>query len=81
MPGMNMPAAGAQMRSAAAPVDHASMPGMTAAPLSAADRKLDELVARLLGDSVVRSRIQTDTALKRRWDDAARRTLLLNNPR
>lgn len=57
------------------------MPGMTAAPLSAADMKLDELVARLLADSVVRSRIQTDTALKRRWDEAARRTLLLNNPR
>lgn len=81
MPGMNMPPAGAQPRSGAAPVDHTNMPGMTAAPLSAADRKLDELVARLLSDSVVRSRIQTDSALKRRWDEAARRTLLLHNPR
>jgi hypothetical protein len=78
MPGMNMPA-GAR-RTTEAPMDHANMSGMTTAPLSAADVKLDQLLAGLLRDTIVRARIQTDTALKRRWDEAARRTLLLNDP-
>ena len=80
MPGMNMPSGDARRRTTAAPMDHASMPGMTTAPVSAADVKLDQLLAGLLRDTIVRARIQTDTALKRRWDEAARRTLLLTDP-
>lgn len=82
MPGMNRPAARA---TAPAQMDHANMPGMampapTAALLSAGDVKLDSLLNALLNDSVVRQRIQSDTSLKRRWDEAAKQTILLNRP-
>lgn len=69
---------------AMAGMDHSNMPGMsgaaTAPTTTAVDAKLDRLVATLLNDSVVRQRIQNDTALRRRWDEAARRTLLPNRP-
>ena len=65
-------------------MDHSNMPGMSSAATvptaTAADANLDRLVATLLNDSVVRQRIQNDTVLRRRWDEAARRTLLPNRP-
>ena len=83
MPGMATNTAPAN---AMAGMDHSTMPGMSGVsgaatpPATAADEKLDRLVAGLLSDSIVRQRIQTDTALRRRWDEAARRTLLPSRP-
>lgn len=82
MPGMSRPAA---RGTAPAQVDHANMPGMvmpavSATPVSAGDLKLDSLVSALLNDPAVRQRIQSDSNLKRRWDQAARRTILLDRP-
>jgi uncharacterized protein involved in copper resistance len=69
---------------AMAGMDHSNMPGMpgmpSASPTTAADAKLDRLVATLLNDPIVRQRIQSDSALRRRWDEAARRTLLPTSP-
>ena len=65
-------------------MDHSNMPGMTAAPAPApapaGEVKLEQLIAALLRDSVVQARIRADTALRRRWDQAAQRTLLPNTP-
>lgn len=80
MPGMRPTRAAA---SAPAQMDHANMPGMTmpaTPPVTTADLKLDSLLNALLNDAVVRQRIQSDTSLKRRWDQAARRTILLDRP-
>lgn len=83
MPGMGTKTPPAN---AMAGVAHSKMPGMgseaTTAPTAttAADAKLDRLVAALVNDPLVRQRIQTDTALRRRWDEAARRTLLPTRP-
>ena len=71
---------------AMAGMDHSNMPGMTGTSnagttaATAADAKLDLFVATLLNDPMVRQRIQRDTALRRRWDEAARRTILPSRP-
>ena len=87
MPGMaTQTTAKSAAPSAMAGMDHSNMPGMTgtsnaAMPAAtAADAKLDLFVATLLNDPMVRQRIQSDTALRRRWDEAARRTLLPSRP-
>ncbi len=81
MPGMGTKTAAPTAMPA---MDHSNMPGMsgaaTAATTTAADAKLDRLVATLLNDPIVRQRIQSDSALRRRWDEAARRTLLPSRP-
>ena len=41
-----------------------------------ADEKLQQLIAGLVKDSVVRARIQADTALRRRWADTSLRRIL-----
>lgn len=83
----NMPGMGPPSRTATPSMpsmDHPNMPGMTggmSTPVTAAELKLDTLVAALLNDPVVRQRIQTDSSLKRRWDSAAKQTILLTRPR
>ena len=47
---------------------------------AAADDKLQQLIAGLVKDSVVRARIQADTALRRRWADTSLRRILINPP-
>ena len=47
---------------------------------AAADEKLQQLIAGLVKDSVVRARIQADTALRRRWADTSLRRILINPP-
>ena len=47
---------------------------------AAADEKLQQLIAGLVKDSVVRARIQADTALRRRWADTSLRRILSNPP-
>lgn len=81
MPGMVPPSRAATPSTP--PMDHSNMPGMTGAmstPATAAELKLDTLVAALLNDPIVRQRIQSDSSLKRRWDNAARQTILLTRP-
>ena len=87
MPGMVAPTSRTTRSpgtSTAPAMDHANMPGMTAAPVPApapaGEVKLERLIAALLQDSLVRARIRADTALRRRWDQAAQRTLLPNTP-
>ena len=43
---------------------------------AAADEKLQQLIAGLVKDSVVRARIQADTALRRRWADTSLQRIL-----
>ena len=45
-----------------------------------ADEKLQLLIAGLVKDSVVRARIQADTALRRRWADTSLRRILISPP-
>ena len=81
MPGMVPPSRAATP--SMPPMDHTNMPGMTGAmstPATAAELKLDTLVAALLNDPIVRQRIQSDSSLKRRWDSAAKQTILLTRP-
>ena len=87
MPGMASNAASATRAApqSIAGMDHSNMPGMTApnaiaATTAVTDVKLNRLVEMLLADPAVRQRIQSDTALRRRWDEAARSTLLPRNP-
>ena len=47
---------------------------------AAADDKLQQLIAGLVKDSVVRARIQADTALRRRWADTSLRRILISPP-
>lgn len=47
---------------------------------AAADEKLQLLIAGLVKDSVVRARIQADTALRRRWADTSLRRILISPP-
>ena len=47
---------------------------------AAADEKLQQLIAGLVKDSVVRARIQADTALRRRWADTSLRRILISPP-
>lgn len=65
MAGMQMPAA--------------PMPGMEM-PADAGEQKLDRLIAALVRDSVVRRRIQADSVLRKRWDDAAALAIVRANP-
>ena len=48
---------------------------------AAADEKLQQLIAGLVKDSVVRARIQADTALRRRWADTSLRRILTSPQR
>ena len=83
MPGMSRAAATAgRTTTNMAGMDHSNMPGMAATPqaVSAADVKMDTLITALLNDPVVRQRIQADSSLKRRWDEAARQAILLGRP-
>ena len=74
-------------------MDHSQMPmgtnrapnaGRAAAPTATAqdqaDDKLQQLIAGLVKDSVVRARIQADTALRRRWADTSLRRVLISPP-
>lgn len=60
----------------------ANMPGMgnaspnTARTPAAGDVKLDRLLTELLKDPVVQQRVRSDSTLRNRWDEAARRTIL-----
>ena len=79
---------------AMAGMDHSQMPMGTNRPQNAAtvrspvpisaqnaaDEKLQRLVAALLRDSVVRTRIQADTALRREWADTSLRRVLTRPP-
>lgn len=56
------------------------MPGMQAAPPNPTDQKLQRLIAQLVQDSVVRSRIQSDSVLRNRWQDPEVRRVLLGRP-
>lgn len=75
-----MPAGGA---------DHANMPGMQATqemrgspPVATTPTtpKLDTLIAELVQDSVVRRRIEADTALRRLWANPEVRRILQQRP-
>lgn len=72
-------------------MDHAGMTGMQggmpgmqhgAAAMAGedADAKLRALVAELVQDPAVRARIQADSVLRNRWNDARIRRILLNQP-
>lgn len=65
---------------AAQPMDHSTMPGMQAAAPNPTDQKLQRLIAQLVQDSVVRSRIQSDSVLRNRWRDPEVRRILLGRP-
>ena len=79
---------------AMAGMDHSQMPMGTnrtpnaatvrspapAAAQNDADEKLQRLVAALLRDSVVRARVQADTALRRQWADTSLRRVLTRPP-
>ena len=55
--------------------------GSAATPrVTPGDEKLQRLVAALLQDSVVRQRVQADTALRRQWADTTLRRVLINPP-
>lgn len=61
-------------------MDHSTMPGMQATPPNPIDQKVQQLIAQLVQDSVVRSRIQSDTVLRNRWQDPDVRRILLGRP-
>ena len=80
---------------AMAGMDHSNMPGMAKSATSAggttpaaimefgaspADEKLRQIVAALVRDSVVQRRIAADSVLRRAWDNAAVRQLILTTP-
>lgn len=70
-----MPMGTSRAPSAAGP---AAAPRVTAQDRARADadEKLQRLIAGLVKDSVVRARIQADTALRRRWADTSLRRIL-----
>jgi hypothetical protein len=78
-----------QRTSPAGGMDHSNMPGMQAAQgMQGSARaattpmtpKLDTLIAELVQDSVVRRRIQADTALRRLWANPEVRRILQQRP-
>ena len=72
---MSISAATADATGAA--MDHANMPGMAPAARTA-DVKIEMLIAELTRDSIVQQRIQTDTALRRLWQDPSLRRRITN---
>lgn len=57
-------------------MDHAMMGAVSAE--NAADRKLQQIVARLVQDSIVLKRIGADSVLRARWLDSAIKRIFLN---
>lgn len=83
------PAAGAAATGGMAGMDHSRMPMGTTPRQSApappivkdsGDEKLQRLIAALVKDSLVRRRIQADSALRRRWADTSVRRILIAPP-
>lgn len=83
------PAAGSAATGGMAGMDHSRMPMGTIAGQSApappivkdsGDEKLQRLIAALVKDSLVRRRIQADSALRRRWADTSVRRILIAPP-
>ena len=60
-------------------MDHSTMGG-TAGAENAADRKLQQIVARLVQDSVVLKRIEADSVLRARWLDPVIQRIFLGLP-
>lgn len=87
--GRRTPAAGAAATGGMAGMDHSRMPMGTTPRKSApappivkdsGDEKLQRLIAALVKDSLVRRRIQADSALRRRWADTSVRRILIAPP-
>lgn len=76
MDGMRNRASAAGAPPPKAGMDHGIMP----TPADRGEQKLDRLIAALARDSIVRRRIQGDSVLRARWDDAALLAILRAHP-